>query len=111
MNVQMTACCGLICTECPAYIATRKNDTEKLKACALEWYGLEDDASFCLCDGCLSDGRKNQWCAECGIRTCAEARGMVNCAHCADYACEKLEGFFGDVPEARESLERIRKLL
>jgi hypothetical protein len=36
------------------------------------------------------------------------ALNVANCAGCADYACEKLEGFFGFVPEARATLDRIR---
>jgi hypothetical protein len=38
-------------------------------------------------------------------------RGVVNCAHCADYACEKLEGFFGFVPDARAVLDEVRHSL
>jgi hypothetical protein len=38
-------------------------------------------------------------------------RGVVNCAHCADYGCEKLEGFFGLVPEVRATLDGIRQSL
>jgi hypothetical protein len=34
--------------------------------------------------------------------------GVVNCAHCADYACDKLEQFFGFVPPARTVLDEIR---
>jgi len=39
------------------------------------------------------------------------ARDVVNCAHCADYVCEKLEGFFGLVPDARATLDEIRRSL
>jgi hypothetical protein len=33
----------------------------------------------------------------------------MNCAACADYGCEKLEAFLKNVPEARKTLEEIRK--
>lgn len=36
-------------------------------------------------------------------------RGVVNCAYCSDYGCEKLENFLVDVPTARAVLEEIRK--
>jgi hypothetical protein len=36
------------------------------------------------------------------------ALNVANCAHCADYGCEKIEGFFGFVPEARATLDGIR---
>jgi hypothetical protein len=31
-------------------------------------------------------------------------RRVANCAHCDDYACQKLEGFFDIVPEAKTTL-------
>ena len=105
---QKISYCGLSCSECPAYIATRDGDNEKLKALALEWYGVEDDASYCSCDGCKGDGRKNQWCAVCGVRACAIEHGVANCAHCESYGCERLTAFLVHVPNARANLERIR---
>jgi hypothetical protein len=35
-------------------------------------------------------------------------RGMTNCAHCPEYACDKIETFFGMAPQARTSLDGIR---
>jgi hypothetical protein len=111
MSEQIIAYCGLVCTECPAYIATREDDTEKLKALALEWYGKEDNVTFCLCDGCPTEGRKNQHCLECGVRLCAIERGVVNCAYCDDYGCDTLTALFQHIPVAKENLERIRTTL
>ena len=42
------------------------------------------------------------------MRACGLERGVLNCAHCEDYACEKLEGFLGFVPDARAILDGIR---
>ena len=111
MTEKLTAYCGLTCTECSAYIATREDDVEKLEALALEWYGVENNATFCVCDGCTTDGRKNKWCAECGVRACAVERGVVNCAYCSDFGCETLTAFLQDVPHARTNLELIRAAL
>ena len=111
MSKQITAACGLACTECPAFIATRTGDTEKLKILALEWYGKENDATFCVCDGCLTEGRKNHHCHECGVRACAMERGVVNCAYCNDYGCDTLLGLLQHIPLAKENLERIRASL
>ena len=33
---------------------------------------------------------------------------MVNCAHCDDYACAKLEEFFKMAPDCRTQLDGIR---
>lgn len=108
MSEQITAFCGLVCTECGAYIATRENDTEKLKALALEWYGVENDPTYCICEGCITEGRKSKWCGECAVRACAQERDVINCAHCDDYGCETLTAFFAHAPNAKENLDLIR---
>jgi len=110
---KMIAYCGLVCTECPAYIATQKDDREALERVAAQW-SQEFNASIapedCTCNGCLDfEGRLSSYCHECKIRACAIERKVQNCAHCDDYACEKLEGFFGFAPEARVTLEEIRQ--
>lgn len=111
MTEEIIAYCGLVCNECPAYIATRTGDEKKLIALAHEWYGVENDPTYCLCDGCNTDGRKNKHCANCGVRSCALVRGVVNCANCSDYGCEILTEFFQYVPAAKSTLERIRQSL
>jgi len=40
-----------------------------------------------------------------------EMRGIANCAHCAEYACDRLKGFFGFAPEAQAVLDEIRRSL
>jgi hypothetical protein len=108
MSVKMIAYCGLVCTECPAFIATLSNDTDKLASLALEWYGTEGDAAFCECEGCTQDKRINNFCLECGVRLCAAGRKVVNCAHCQDYGCKTLTNLFQHIPQAKENLDHIR---
>ena len=109
---KMIAYCGLVCTECPAYIATQANDREGLEMLASEWseqYNTTLTADDCACDGCLATSdRHMSHCAECKIRACAIERGVRNCAHCSDYPCEELKGFFAYATEAQETLEQIR---
>ncbi|MGD2143516.1 MAG: hypothetical protein PVF54_03460 [Anaerolineae bacterium] len=38
-------------------------------------------------------------------------RGVINCAYCSDYGCEKLEGFFELALEARDTLDQVRNTL
>jgi len=38
-------------------------------------------------------------------------RGVVNCAYCPEYACGKLERFFGFAPDARAVLDQVRRSL
>jgi hypothetical protein len=113
---RIVAYCGLVCTDCPAYVATQADDRAALERVAAQWreeYNAPNiTVESVICDGCLTDeGRKCSHCAECEIRACGVARGVVNCAHCADYACEKLEGFFGFAPDARAVLDGIRQSL
>ena len=110
---RIIAYCGLICSDCPAYIATQANDQEALERVAAQWreeYNAPQlTVESVICDGCLGDGRKGSHCAECEIRACGVARGVANCAHCIDYTCEKLEKFFGFVPAAQGVLDGIRQ--
>jgi hypothetical protein len=110
---KMIGHCGLVCTECEAYIATQAKDwlaLEAMAAKAREEYGqAQATAEGVLCDGCLAtSGRQCGYCAVCEVRACAVERAMANCAHCPDYTCQKLESFFGMAPSARETLEGIR---
>ncbi len=110
---RMVGYCGLTCSDCPAYIATQANDRAELERVATMWreeYNApEITIESVICDGCVTDdGRKCGHWHECQIRACAMERGLANCAHCPDYACQQLEGFFGFVPEARATLDGIQ---
>jgi hypothetical protein len=113
---RIIAYCGIVCSECDAYLATRANDLEtlaRLAQRAQDEFGVEGaTAETMLCDGCLADdGRQIGYCATCEIRACAVERGVANCAHCTDYVCEKLEGFLVQATEARTVLDEIRQSL
>jgi hypothetical protein len=112
--VKIQAYCGLDCGECEAYIATQKNDRPALEETAKKWseqYGAKNiTAEMCLCDGCSSGKRTSTaHAATCALRICAAARGVVTCAHCPDYGCETLKGFFTFAPVLKDKLEAIRK--
>jgi hypothetical protein len=114
MAEKMIAYCGLVCTKCPAYIATQAGDQEGLERVAAQWskeFHAKFTAADCLCDGCTGGERLSAYCGKCEIRACAVARGVINCAHCDDYGCEKLTGFFKFAPEAQAALETLREVL
>ena len=113
---RMIAYCGLVCTGCPGYLATQADDREALERVAAQWreefHAPDITVESVICDGCVTEGgRKSGHWHECEIRACAMELNLANCAHCADYACEKLEGFFGFVPEARATLDGVRAVL
>ena len=110
---KIIAYCGLVCTECEAYIATQANDQAALERVAARWreeYHVPDvTVEAVICDGCLGvGGRHCSHCAECEIRICGMERGVVNCAYCDDYGCERLERFWGFAPNLRALLDDIR---
>jgi hypothetical protein len=112
---QMTSMCGLICSDCDAFIATQNNDDEKRSEVAKGWseqYKAEIKPEDINCDGCISDSDCHfMHCQVCEIRKCGKEKGIVNCAHCDEYACEKLEEFFKMVPDAKKHLDTINSEL
>ena len=112
---EMTAICGLLCNQCDAFIATRDDNDEKRAEVAQLWskqYNCDIEPADINCLGCTSDDDCHfGHCSVCEIRKCATEKQAVNCAHCDDYACEQLEGFFQVVPDARKNLDAIRNTL
>jgi len=114
---EIIAYCGLLCSGCPIYWATReKDDTKRKKMRAeialqiKEHYGQEckpEDVTDC--DGCKTEtGRLYSGCKDCQIRNCARQKSLENCAHCNEYACEKLEKLFVTDIEAKSRLDVIK---
>jgi hypothetical protein len=112
---EMVGFCGIVCNECPAFIATQKDDWEKRKRVAEMWskeFGAEIRPESINCDGCISKSERLFSHAKvCEIRMCGLERGVKNCAYCEEYPCNKLDKLFKMVPEAKTTLERIRKRL
>ncbi len=53
---KMIAFCGIVCTECPAFLATQKDDDNKRKKVAEMWskqFKSEIKPVDINCDGCL----------------------------------------------------------
>ena len=112
---KMVAFCGIACTECPAFLATQKDDNSERKKVAETWskeFKAEIKPEDINCDGCLSEsGQLFGHCEVCEIRKCGLEKRVQNCAHCADYACEKLDDFLNQVPDVKNTLKEIRKNL
>jgi len=108
---KIIAYCGINCSECPAYLATQKDDYEEIKKVAKEW--SDESMSFkpedIYCDGCTSEGKHFEWCSDCPIRICCQEKGFENCAYCDDYFCDNLKMTFDKTPSAKERLNEIRQ--
>ena len=110
---KMIAFCGTVCTECPAFLATKRDDDNERGKIAESWskqYNADIKPEDINCEGCLSEGRKIfGYCNVCEIRKCGQEKGLKNCAYCGEYICEKLNKFFEIAPEGKTTLDEIRK--
>ena len=119
-----TACCGVDCATCDAYVATKNNDDELRHATAERWARQLDvvvESDYINCDGCQqTDGRHLEYCAICGIRNCCLEKQHATCAECEKYVCERLQtgfDFLSEVLEmgplneleARKNLDELRE--
>jgi len=107
------AYCGNVCAECMAYIATQENDNEKRKEVAEKWnkeFKQDNRPEDINCDGCLSTtGRFFNYCTICEIKKCGQKKGVINCAYCDSYICEKLDNFFKVEPYGKKTLDGIKQ--
>lgn len=93
--------CGLDCSTCAAFIATKNNDQGLREKTAKEWTEryrstrkgrppVKPEEINCL--GCLSEtGPIYLYCQKCEIRNCGLERKINNCQECKEYKCEKLK--------------------
>ena len=110
---QLLGVCGLVCSEYNAFQATQANDAAAIAKVAEGWsqqFNVTMTPEKVWCDGCTAAGpRKCGHCGECAIRACGLDRGLMTCAECGDYQCEKLTSFLQFVPAAAETLEARRE--
>jgi hypothetical protein len=107
----MLSRCGLVCTDCPAFIATREDDDDKRAAVARLWskqFQMDIKPADVTCAGCLADGPHSSYCRVCAIRRCAVDRGLETCARCTEYACETLEKVLVMEPACRQRLDAVK---
>jgi hypothetical protein len=115
MMTEKLACCGLSCSDCRAYIATRSHDRKLAAEVAKAWSNPEEGnytAEEIWCDGCDSD-RLHGFCVRCPPRLCAKERKLSNCGLCKEYPCTKLKGLWAswveaNPKEAKANLDRVR---
>jgi hypothetical protein len=110
---QQIAYCGVICTDCLAYLATQADDDEQRRKVAGEWtkkYNHNFKVEDINCNGCMAvTGKVVGYLNVCPLRKCAREKGVINCAYCADYVCAELGKFFQMVPEAKKTLDKIKQ--
>jgi hypothetical protein len=94
MTIQMAAC-GVVCSECGAYLAAKSADPALQERVAAVWnriYGIEVKPQAVTCGGCLSvDAVPFSSCRDCWVRTCVLSKGIAHCGLCDQYPCAELE--------------------
>jgi len=115
MTERIVAPCGIVCTDCPAYIATQSNNLEKLKEIAIQWSSEDQhyQGEDILCDGCFSE-RVHAFCAECEARACAIQKGHRVCSICSMYPCDRLNDVWSSftnssIDDCKNALEEERE--
>jgi hypothetical protein len=110
---KMIAYCGLVCSDCPTYLATQNDDDDaraETAAYYAEKFGFDLKPEDINCDGCLSEGgRLIAYCQSCEIRKCCQERGLAHCAVCDDQPCDKLNKFHQFSPDAKASFNILVK--
>lgn len=94
----LVGACGGYCGGCTDYLAYINND-EKLKRKLAEEFSEQFSMNIKPEDvGCLSCHASihKPWCASCSIRQCTEERGILTCAFCDEFPCEKLQKYYED---------------
>ncbi len=85
--------CGYRCDLCLAYrpnIEKNYGNQQLLSDGWFRYFGFRVPAEKIICDGCWTEkGRLLD--DECPVRPCVIEHGLVNCATCQNFICEKLE--------------------
>lgn len=108
----LAGACGLYCGACTVYRARhdvdRKNTGEILQNLAEQWNVPVEQVT---CEGCLSEGPRSPFCAECEIRRCAiTTKGVTRCSDCSQFPCGLIIKFSNDgVPHHSDVMKNIRR--
>lgn len=91
-----TSFCGVDCTQCPVYRATKDSDDKLREKVAIEWsriYKLSLSKEDINCLGCRSE-LIFKMCLKCHFRDCTSERSINSCLKCSDYPCSRLGQFY-----------------
>ena len=108
----MMSACGVMCSECPAYLAAAKGVAHQRRTVEA-WsriYGLKETPEHISCGGCLGpDEDLFHTSGRCRARQCCRGKGLSNCAECPKESCpdlEKAQAVWDGVPQIGSTLSR-----
>ena len=100
--------CGRRCDLCPAYETNITSDADKQRMSDAwkKYCGFDVPPDVIKsCSGCLAGGGDET----CTVRPCAIEKNLDNCAHCEQFACDKLKPKMNFVQENIKDPENIPK--
>lgn len=104
------SCCGIICNECPVYIATQRDDDTMRKYLAHE-YSFEGAVFYpkdIVCHGCHTvSADHNKFGRSCKIRKCCKEKHVKICAECKEFPCDKTDEY---IPAQSEQMYRLDEM-
>lgn len=112
MEMEIISCCGIMCGECPVYIAAERGDGSMKKYLAHEYSsaGRELTPEDIVCGGCHSADRENdKFRGGCVIRSCCREKNVRLCAECRDFPCSKVHEYIPEGTEHRARLEEMHE--
>ena len=102
---RMMSACGVLCSDCPAYLGDKKGAAHRQRTAAAwkEIYQLDESPANITCGGCLGpDDRLFHTSRTCKARLCCRSRGFSTCAECPEEQCpdlEKAQSVWDGVPD------------
>jgi len=89
----LLAACGLYCGACYHYRAAFPQSRHLLEQAVRQGRQVEGYT----CRGCRSDALYiHLGCAQCEIRDCVDAKGLLHCGQCPERPCVRLQAFHQD---------------
>lgn len=104
------SCCGIMCSECPVYIATQRDDDTMRKYLAHEYSmgGMVFYPKDIVCHGCHTvSADHNKFGKGCGIRKCCKEKHIKFCAECREFPCGKTDEY---IPADSEQMCRLTEM-
>ena len=105
-DASLAGICGAYCGACPVYRAWADQDLARLEVLART---LGTTTDRLMCTGCRTPAT---FCfgGDCGIKRCAQGRGVVFCADCRDYPCDAIRTFQTAAPYRAAMCRDTRRL-
>jgi hypothetical protein len=109
----MIAYCGIDCSKCDSYLATRSGNDDELRKVAKKLskrYSADVMPGDVICDGCKNGLRHSFYCTNlCKMRKCCINKEYNSCIECDDFPCKELQFELKHNPEAKDNLEKLKE--